>query len=299
MKKRDVQIDVQKMLKRLGSAVKTARLAKAIRQRDITEETGLSQNIVTNLEVGNGSAVSSLLIVLNHLDLFNDLIDTIEDGADRFDRVRIKPTKMASVVVAASNLGSGASIEELTPDEDAVTELSDALRDEELPPTLAENPTRIYRINKNLVTRLAEDPVSNIAVYTNTVRYETPSGSIRQREVYYAATLEGANATDLTWTVGGFIRKPGAVIHAVINPNKVSNGMTKRAQRNLDGFLVTLRQAFSKFNVFVETVSFDSEDHNRESCLRKGDREILGEVYKGLYSRLLNDWLQREVQCQE
>lgn len=279
--------DIKKMLIRLGKAVKTARLGAGERQSDVTKTTGLSQNIVTNLERGSGSAVSSLLAILKHLDLFDDVVAVIETNTKAREHVKISNAQVAKELNIES-LGSGVTEQELLATQGDIVKLSDALKDEELTLVLKAHPNNIYRINKTLVLELAKDPTSNIALYENTIQYKALSGSIRQRNVYYATTLQRASITNLNWSVGGLIRKPNTAVDAVIN---LCADLVEHGKNNAKSLLFMLRKEFSQFNIFVDSISFCEPGEEKQSYLRKGDREVRGERYKALFNKKLIEWL--------
>ena len=279
--------DMKEMLRYLGKAIKTARLSAGKRQSDIISATGLSKNILTSVETGCGSATSSLLVILTHLNLYDDVIMAIEANTGSLEqgRQRVRPPKPK--VVNVENLAPGATEQELTTVQGDIIKLSDALKDDELLPALKANPNYVYRINKNLASELTNDPVHDIALYANTIRYKTPSGSIHQREVYYATTLQKASTTNLNWSVSGLIRRPNAVVNAVI---ALSANLANKGKDNAESLLFTLRNEFNKFNIFVDSITFCEASEEKQSHLRKGDREVQGESHNMLFNDKLSEW---------
>ncbi|EPE2648700.1 helix-turn-helix domain-containing protein [Vibrio fluvialis] len=288
--KKEMPAQVQAMLERLGSAVKSARIDRGLRQADITEATGLSQNIVTNLESGKGSTLASLLAVLSQLDLVDPIIETIESGVSSDStRERVKPSRAKSPVVLEKGKPAleGVTKQELMPKTSDPIELTDVVPDDQLEMAIKRYPARIFRINKGLAIQLSSDPMSNIAVFTNTVNYQTPGGAPRNREVYFAASMQAASKVDVPWTVGGLVRRSNAVVVAVLSESDASGREDKLASLLLD-----LRKTFGKSHVFVDEIVIESVER---SYLRKDDREVRGQLYRDLFESRLTQWMK---ECQ-
>ncbi|EGR3221711.1 hypothetical protein N7I40_004082 [Vibrio parahaemolyticus] len=288
---RKTKLEVPTLLKRFGKAVKSARVAKGERQSDVNEAIGLSQNILTNLETGNGSTLASALAVLQHLGVYDDVIELIK-GDDDSLKERVKPSKpKPSKALDISSMSDKEEIfKQLDPENDEIIELSDAIDDDNLFEALKSNPDRVFRINRTLALKLFKELDSSIAVYTRTVRYRTPGGAVRNREVYYATTIETASQIDLSWTVGGFLRKSNSAVDAVLSPDELGDLRGIVSERSSE-LLVVLRKEFSKYNVFIDSVSFGKSGITEKSYLRKGRREIRGQRYKDLFESTLSNWL--------
>lgn len=290
--KKDMPTQIQTMLVRLGSAVREVRVDKKLRQSDITEATGLSQNIVTNLESGKGSTVASLLAVLSQLDLVDPVISAIENslsGESVGERVKLSKEKPPAALEKGNPALGGVSRQELMPKTDEPIQLTEQLNDDELELAIRRYPARVFRISKSLAIELASDPASNIAVFTNTVCYQTPGGAPRNREVYFAASLKAASKIDVAWTVGGQVRRPNAIVTAVLSISDSAD----RTEEQLHTLLIDLRQSFGSHNVFVDEVVIEDVAH---SYLRKDDREVRGQLYKDLYQSRLIQWMD---ECQD
>lgn len=73
MAKRELQEAVEEILKEIGNEITTLRKQKGMNQKDF----GLSQNLISNLELGKGSTLKTLVTVLDRLDVMERVIDAI------------------------------------------------------------------------------------------------------------------------------------------------------------------------------------------------------------------------------
>jgi transcriptional regulator with XRE-family HTH domain len=204
--------ETKDLLKKVGGIVKRIRLTKKIRQSEITTDTGLSQNIVTNLETGKGSSLTSFLAILDHLELTEILFAALDAEAGRSEKLgeRCKPAKkqvLKSItkLIKRPTLDSyeGVSTRELKSAENENIELSVALIESEFFPALKQHPDRVFRIWRELAVQLIGDSTSSIAVFAKKRIQKTLVGS-HEYTVYYATSLQKSAVLDLSWIVGGF-----------------------------------------------------------------------------------------------
>ncbi|GAL22995.1 hypothetical protein JCM19235_1296 [Vibrio maritimus] len=187
--------DIQSLLDDLGQAVKAARVDRGLTQADVVKACGLSQNIVTNLEKGKGTAVASLLAILEHLDLADDIIKAIlpkEVPTKRDVRYRAPAEK-------EPESSDSLKLEplELYRDEDEIITMTRTLKRDELNQALSEDPMGVYRISHAVVGELMRDLQANIAVHIRTCKFRLAGGGVRQKEATSLPRLP--RPRHLTW----------------------------------------------------------------------------------------------------
>ena len=76
----------------LGQLIKQTRAAR-MDQHELALRTGSSKNTISRLELGKGVNLDTVLIVLEHLDLLDPIVETIEQ---QYALVKNNPQRSAS-----------------------------------------------------------------------------------------------------------------------------------------------------------------------------------------------------------
>ena len=78
----------------LGQLIKQTR-ALSMDQHELALRTGASKNTISRLELGKGVNVDTLLMVLEHLDLLDPILETIEQ---QYELVKNNPQRSTSKI---------------------------------------------------------------------------------------------------------------------------------------------------------------------------------------------------------
>lgn len=296
---------VVEMLERLGQACRSVRTLKGKRQSDIADATGLSTNVIFNLESGKGVSASSLLVYLKELGAADQFISVLENlgAADDDTVVRVtrgrKPKKETKPRPTVKNTvdPKPQSFDELFVSDELLSasstdpvHLPDTVKDTAILKAIQAHPDQVFRVSRDTMLELTKS--DDYAVMSKSVTYITSGASTRQREVYFATAFGHAVESKFVWMVNDFTRDPDKSIVAIIKTDDLGEHVETVKEHRAD-LLHHMRTAFGEMGIFVDRVSIRSEA--AKTYLKKGQREVKGARYQSIFISELNTWLDKTI----